>query len=172
MRSDAKTPGSLLLMRGLLVTALGVMLLQATLVTTYRVAGSSMQPSLVDGDRILVIEAFPFGIDPGDTVILEIQGEVLVKRVVALPGDAVAMERGTVIRNGRIVYEDLPDEMRTNESFPTYRLGADEFFVLGDNRPVSVDSREFGPVRRDCFVGEVVLRLPGRGASQVSAREP
>ena len=157
--------------------AAAVMLLlvvaRAALFTTYRVAGASMREALQDGDRIVVASA-PWLVQPvvpGDTVILRVEDEVLVKRVMACPGDCIAMDRGHVLRNGSTVVEQIPAPMEGSDSFPEYHLRPDEFFVLGDNRRVSIDSRDFGPVHGWQVIGKVFLRLHGSEVSTVAALE-
>jgi signal peptidase I len=95
----------------------------------------------------------------------------MVKRVAACPGDSIAMLAGRVLRNGRLLREDIPAELNRDDDFPEYHLGRDEYFVLGDNRRVSVDSREFGPVGGAQLIGRVLLRLSGHGVSSVAALE-
>ena len=146
---------------------------RAALFTTYRVAGASMRETLQDGDRI-VVASHPWLMQPvlaGDTVILRVEGEVLVKRVMACPGDRIAMEQCQVLRNGRSVVESIPAALEGGDSFPEYQLHGDEYFVLGDNRRVSIDSRDFGPVRSWQLMGRVFLRLHGSEVSTVAALE-
>jgi signal peptidase I len=146
---------------------------RAALFTTYRVAGASMREALQDGDRI-VVASNPWLVQPvlaGDTVILRVEDEVLVKRVMACPGDCIAMDRGHVVRNGAPVVEAIPAPMEGSDSFPEYHLRRDEYFVLGDNRRVSIDSRDFGPVHGWQVMGKVFLRLHGSEVSTVAALE-
>src|SRR5688572_5951153 len=146
---------------------------RATLITSYRVCGASMREALQDGDRILVcdIRWLTDGPAVGDTIVAEVEHEVLVKRVAAGPGDSVGMLGGRLLRNGRAVREDIPAELDTADTFPAVRLGPDEYFLLGDNRRVSVDSREFGPVHGRQLLGRVLLRIHGGGLSTVAALE-
>jgi signal peptidase I len=160
-------------LRWLTVTLVLLLCARLALFTTYRVSGSSMLEALHDGDRILVGH-HQWLVDPlesGDAVVLEVDGEVLVKRIVACPGDVIAMQRGRVMRNGSEVREDIPAPLNRADSFPDYRLGSDEYFVLGDHRRVSIDSRDFGPVSSRQVLGRVFLRMSGRGLSAVSALE-
>jgi signal peptidase I len=146
---------------------------RATLITSYRVCGASMREALQDGDRI-VVASHPWLVQPvlaGDTVVLRVDDEVLVKRVMACPGDSIAMSAGHVLRNGRPVIESIPAPMEGSETFPEYRLRGDEYFVLGDNRRVSIDSRDFGPVHAWQLMGKVFLRLHGSEVSTVAALE-
>jgi len=158
-------------LRATLVLLVLFLVARATLVTSYRVSGASMRKTLEDGDRILVCEIQRL-IDPpevGETVILEVHDEILVKRVVAVPGDTISMFRGQVIRNGHYLREGIPEELSRADTFPDYILARDEFFVLGDNRRVSIDSREFGPVSREQVVGRVLFRIGDQGVSTVAA---
>ncbi len=140
-------------------------------VESWRISGTSMREALQDGDQILVLRAgFPAGPPrAGDTVVARIHGETLVKRVAAGPGERIAMVEGRVVRDGRLVVEHIPAALDCRDSFPEVRLGPDEFFLLGDHRAVSVDSREFGPVRAPQILGRVLLRFGGGGISTVAA---
>jgi len=164
---------ALVALRGTLLAMLFTLVARATLFTSYRVCGASMREALQDGDRILVCDAGWLVHRPavGDTVVAEVENEVLVKRVAACPGDSVGMSSGRLVRNGRWVTEAIPPTLDTLDSFPAVRLGADEYFLLGDNRRVSVDSREFGPVHAFQVLGQVVLRVHGGGLSTVAALE-
>jgi signal peptidase I len=100
-----------------------------------------------------------------------VDGETLVKRVAACPGDRIAMREGQVLRNGLELAEAVPSVFQVHDSFPEYRLRSDEYFVLGDNRRVSIDSREFGPVSGAQVLGRVVLRVNGLAFAPVAALE-
>jgi signal peptidase I len=129
---------------------------------SYRVAGASMVPAFADGDRI-VVAGFPgfFG-EPrcGEAVIARIDGEVVIKRIAGLPGDRVEVGDGWLRRNGAPADDVIPPEFHDHADFGPLLLRPDEFFLLGDHRDVSIDSREFGPVRRCDLLGRVILRVP------------
>jgi len=82
---------------------------------------------------------------------------VLVKRVIGLPGEEIAIDNGVVYINGRQLSEPYVI-FRDSRSMPPRRIPLDSIFVLGDNRPASNDSRVFGPVPRSHLVGVAVLR--------------
>lgn len=161
----------LTVLRATLVLLVLSLVARATLVTSYRVSGSSMRMALEDGDRILVCEIEKLTHPPqvGETVILDVHDEILVKRVMACPGDTIAMFRGQVILNGHYLREGIPDELNRKDTFPDYTLAPDEYFVMGDHRRVSIDSREFGPISEDQVVGRVLIRISEAGMSTVAA---
>ena len=132
------------------------------------VRGSSMTPGIQDGDRILVEPwSYLFGpIERGDVVVLRypLDPEIdYIKRIIGLPGDHVTLVRGEVWVNGERL-----DEPYVESIDPTSALSIvvepRNYFVLGDNRPRSSDSREFGFVPEAYVRGRVDLRLwpPGR----------
>ena len=122
------------------------------------VAGDSMQPTLATGDRVLITRLdYVVGTPArGDVAQLEIPGRdgAYLKRVVGLPGETVEIIDGVVHINGQALNE--PYATLSDDDFRV-ELGEDEYFVLGDNRPVSYDSREedFGVISADCFRGKV-----------------
>lgn len=128
-----------------------VFLAQAT-----RVFGQSMEPNL-HTDMRLVVEKISYQLhspERGDIVVLRVrpEDELLIKRVVGLPGDEVAIHDGRVYINGQPLDEDyLNQETRGNLAprvVPPLHV-----FVMGDNRRASNDSRSFGPVHIDNIVG-------------------
>lgn len=135
---------------------------------TVRVSGSSMEPSFSDGD-LLIMETGPRSIDTGDVVSLD-GGDLtervstrtwndMIKRVVAVPGETVEMVDNILYINGEVEMQDFhPGEMTNNLDF-YYELAEDEFFVLGDNRNFSGDSRDFGPVLLSEITGSVLMRV-------------
>ena len=143
---------------------------EAPLLTFYRISGNSMLPSFTDGDRVLVTTwGSP---DVGDAVIARFGGETLIKRVVAGPGDVVEMRRGRLLVNGEAAADPTPVDFRDGSSARSRRLAGDEFWVLGDNRRVSVDSRSFGPLSRREIVGRVIYRwFETRAGQPVTAAE-
>ena len=127
------------------------------------VRGSSMAPGIHDGDRIL-IDHFSYMFHPmerGDVVVLKYPFDPSVdyiKRVIGLPGDEVVLEDGHVWVNGSEVLEPYVAQLDPLTRMSARILPA-HVFVLGDNRPRSSDSREFGQVPRDYVRGKVELRV-------------
>lgn len=127
------------------------------------VRGSSMSPSIHDGDRILIdpLSYLFGGVERGDIVVLQYPLDPSVdyiKRVVGLPGDEIVIEGSEVRVNGELLaepYVDNPDPF----SSITARVKPAHYFVLGDNRARSCDSREFGQVPAGYVRGKVEVRV-------------
>jgi signal peptidase I len=127
------------------------------------VRGSSMSPTIFDGDRILV-EPWSYmfgGAERGDVVVLRYPLDPSVdyiKRVIGVPGDDVTLAGGHVWVNGELLAEPYIAET-DRESYVSAHVRPGHYFVLGDNRPRSSDSREFGQVPADYLRGRVDVRL-------------
>lgn len=132
------------------------------------VDGKSMEPSFFGGQR-LVISRISYMIgDPqrGDIAVfnsprpLKDDEPPLIKRVIGVPGDVVEIRDRLVYVNGELLEEPYVTEpCRASCSDNLWELGPDEYFMMGDNRNHSRDSRVFGVVRRNQVIGEVVLRF-------------
>ena len=132
------------------------------------VKGQSMEPSFESGDYLIVDELSYRFRDPqrGEVVVFEYPQDAsqrFIKRVIGLPGEIIEIKDGKIIidKDGKpqILDEDsyLPSSISTIGDIKAV-LKEDEFFVLGDNRDYSFDSRRFGVVPRDKIIGRVVLR--------------
>ena len=145
---------------------------------TFSIPSESMVPTLDVGDRIVVQKIFwswhdikqgdivVFSRPPHDTQCTGPESEDLVKRVIALPGQTIYSASGKVFVDGRQLNESyLPKPDPLGRPIPgasaqhPYRVPAGDFYVMGDNRAVSCDSRYWGPVKGDTIVGKVVLLL-------------
>lgn len=139
-----------------------------------RVEGTSMLPRLVDSDR-LFINKFIYrfsAIERGDVVVFRYPRNPetsYIKRVIAIPGDRLLIDHGTVYVNGQKVAEPyVPAEYRDTRSLAPIVISQDEYFVLGDHRSISADSREFGPVDRQLIYGKAsFVYWPTRDAGLV-----
>lgn len=127
------------------------------------VRGSSMAPRIHDGDRIL-IDHFSYlfaDIARGDIVVLKYPLDPSVdyiKRVIGLPGDSIKIAGGIVSVNGRELREDyVPQAYRDTQSYPETVLAKDHYYVLGDHRSSSNDSRSWGGVHRRHIYGKAVF---------------
>jgi signal peptidase I len=120
------------------------------------VQGPSMEPNLFYNERV-VVEKVTYRIQGprrGDVVVIDLPGQVepLIKRVVGLPGEVVAVQGGQVYIDGRPLNEPWTDRVG-GPDFPDVHLSDHQIFVLGDNRAHSNDSRSFGPVSLSHVVG-------------------
>jgi signal peptidase I len=146
--------------------------LQTFVAAPFRVEQRSMYPTVVEGEYLLVDRITPHltGYGYGDIVVFHPPAEggwqtteaAYIKRVVGLPGDVVELVAGALFRNGTRVDESyLPPEVtETNALTQTTRweVPAGSVFVMGDNRPVSDDSRAHGPIPIERIVGRALLR--------------
>jgi signal peptidase I len=130
-----------------------------------KVEGTSMMPTLDDQERIFInkfVYRFHFGnIDRGDTVVFWFPGDPsksYIKRVIGMPGDRVEVDQGKVIVNGQALVESyVPPEFRDQSSMPARVIPEEEYFVLGDHRSSSNDSRAWGMVPRRYIYGKAVF---------------
>jgi signal peptidase I len=126
----------------------------------YYVEGKSMEPQLHEADRLLVsnVDAMTHAIERGKVVVLSspVDGTIVVKRVIGLPGETVDIRAGLVFVDNNLLSEDYIDEA-PNYTGHWYLTG-NQYFVLGDNRNHSFDSGDYGPVERELLHGVVKLR--------------
>ena len=134
----------------------------------FKIPSESMEPTLRPGDQALV-EKLARGGAPyrGELVAFRQPrtGEVLLKRVVAVGGDTIGLEDGLLVVNGRTVREPYANtKSQDSVYFGPVRVPAGTVFVMGDNRGISEDSRDFGAVPTRDVIGRAVARLwpPGR----------
>ena len=146
-------------------SVLSYFLITRCLVTVGEVEGTSMLPTLQDGERYLINRVVYRFRDPqpGDIVELKMPGpeDCSVKRIIASPGDVVQIKGGCVHVNGKGLPEPylLEGIMTEGKALKTnaFKVSDNSYFVLGDNRSISADSRVFGAVPRDRLVGRLVI---------------
>jgi len=169
-----KAGGMGLWLRDLLISAATSVFIITFLYQPVRVEGTSMLPRLDDQDR-LFINKFVYrfeDIGRGDVVVFNYPRDPeksYIKRVIALPGDRLRIDQGSVWLNGKMQLEPyVPEEYRDMRSMAEIVVPDDTFFVMGDHRSVSSDSREFGPVDRSLIYGKAVfVYWPARDAGTV-----
>ncbi len=132
----------------------------------FLVQGASMEPNFDDGDFLLVDEISYRFKEPerGDVIVFHAPTEekqYYIKRVIGLPGETIVVENGEVFVNGVELKEEYLSQGMATRTIQQneFTLGANQFFVLGDNRIMSFDSRNWGPLEREKIVGLVQLRL-------------
>jgi len=128
-----------------------------------KVEGGSMEPGLQDQERIFINKlAYSLeDIQRGDIVVFRYPRDPrksFIKRVIGLPGDRVRVFDGHVYLNGRLIEEAyVPEQYLDTRSYPEVKVPLDSYFVLGDHRCMSNDSRDFGPVSRTYIYGKAVF---------------
>ena len=135
----------------------------------FLVSGSSMEPNFKNGDYLLVDElAYRFR-EPerGEVIVFRYprdRSQFFIKRVIGLPMERVVVKDSKVnvynslFPDGIILKEDYLAPRTQTPSETDITLGADEYFVMGDNRGASLDSRRFGPVKKEEIIGRTWLR--------------
>jgi signal peptidase I len=162
------------------VAVLVAVLLRAFVVQTFFIPSGSMEPTLQIGDRILVnkLSYHLHGVDRGDIVVFtrppteNCGGPTvndLVKRVIGLPGQTIYSVGNKIFINGHVLAEPyLPRHDPLGLAIPggkaaPFRFPPGEFYMMGDNRAVSCDSRYWGPIKASEIVGRVVMLLWANG---------
>lgn len=146
----------------LLVVAAAAVLVATLFLPILQVSGSSMEPTLVDGDIIVMEKSDSF--ETGEMVGFYYQSKILLKRVIGQPGDYIEVdENGTVYVNGVPLDEPYISEKSLGTcdiEFP-YQVPDGRWFVLGDHRSTSIDSRSsaIGCIKSDQIIGRVVMRI-------------
>ncbi len=131
-------------------------------IASYVINGPCMEPNLYDGQRILVNKVAYLLHPPqrGDVIVFHSTvnpGEDWIKRVIAIPGDTVEIKDGLVYING-IPIEEPYVTQPWNDTYPPTEIGENEYFVLGDNRNSSIDSRYGWMVPRENIIGKAWIR--------------
>ncbi|MDD3931486.1 MAG: signal peptidase I [Clostridiaceae bacterium] len=156
----------------ILIAILIGLLLVVFVIQRNSVIGHSMVPTLFPDDQLIVekVSRWFGGIQHGDIITIRAselpahdEGPNIIKRVIGLPGDTVEIQSDGVYLNDALLYEPyLEPGTNTrvrNLNYERVTLGENEYFVMGDNRDVSLDSRSFGPVPYKSIIGEVLMRF-------------
>lgn len=150
------------------IAILAAFFVKAFLFQAFWIPSASMEPTLVEGDRIIVNRiTYDFGsIERGDVIVFERpEGEIdptvehLVKRVIGLPGDRLEARGGALYRNGNLASEPYLPPGTITDNLPPTVVPDGQLWVMGDNRGNSSDSRVFGPIDGDLVVGKAIFRF-------------
>ncbi len=146
-----------------LIIVAAVAAIIATLVLpVLQISGTSMEPTLKNGEIVVLVKTS--NLEYGDLCAFAYSNKVLIKRVIGLPGDTIVIEKdGTVYLNGYALEEPYITEKGFGEcdvEFP-YTVPENEYFLLGDQRTTSIDSRStvIGCVPRDQVIGKLYFRI-------------
>jgi signal peptidase I len=167
LRPRLRRPGRLREIANLLLFLMAVYALLEMAVPRSVVLQISMNPTLSEGQRLLISRVSYLFSEPerGNIVVFETPDEqtdsaTLIKRLIGLPGEMLEFRSQNVYINGVQLDEPYLNEacLPTNCEDGEWQIGADEYFMMGDNRNHSRDSRAFGPVTRDHLVGRALVR--------------
>ena len=152
----------------LLLLVICVVVIPRYVVQRTKVSGPSMLETLHNGDN-LIVEKISYRFtnpDRFDIIVFypygrEDKDDYYVKRVIGLPGETIQIIKDKIYINGEVLEENYGKDPITDQGIAKspITLGEDEFFVLGDNREVSEDSRYFGPVEKENISGHVIFRI-------------
>lgn len=158
------------LIKVIVLAGVTIALIRYFLFKPFYVKGASMEPNFLDHEYLIVDElSYRFRMpERGEVIVFKYPNniqEYFLKRIVGLPGERVKVEGGHItIYNsthpeGVLLSESyLPNDLLTAGDNQVVTLASDEYFVLGDNRPNSFDSRRFGSVKKDLIIGRAFIR--------------
>ena len=158
---------------GIILVALSAaFLIRAYVFQTFYIPSVSMVPTLQVGDRIIVSKlSTAFGdINRGDVIVFkhppreQCGGDTgpnsdLVKRIIGMPGDELTSRNNTIYVNGKELVEHWQHDPNLGSDIGSVKVPKGQYFMMGDNRPSSCDSRMWGTLPKSLIVGKVVLRI-------------
>lgn len=150
-------------LKALFLSLLIVLPIRFFIFQPFIVQGASMEPNFSSGDYLIVDElTFRFrSPERGEVIVFKYPfnpSQKFIKRVIGLPGETVEIKNGKVYINDQVISENY---LEYGITYPNLKvvLRDDEYFVLGDNRVDSLDSRVFGVVKKDEIIGRVLLKI-------------
>ena len=149
----------------LIVVAAIAALVATLMLPVLQIAGTSMEPSLNDGDIVVLVKTDK--IKTGDLCAFYYSNKILIKRIIGVPGDYIWIDReGTVFVNNEELYEPYVTEKSLGEcdiEFP-YQVTENNYFMMGDHRDTSIDSRSsiIGCIAEDQIIGKIICKVHTR----------
>ncbi len=155
-------------MRVILLTVLIVLLSRHFLFEPVAVHGESMMPTFEENDKVMLSKVY--SIDNFDMIVFTAPNGVnFIKRVIGIPGDKISIQDDQLYINGKAKLEPYLEKnyeaakqmgmLRLTEDFQEFTVPAESYFVLGDNRLNSTDSRVIGFISKETIIGEVTIRI-------------
>ena len=139
-----------------------VVFIRSFIITPVQVDGESMVPTLKD-DEILILKKYDHSFERFDVVVFNYNGNRLIKRVIGLPGEYVEYKDNKLYINGVYVKENFSRNSETAdfklEDIELTKVPKDSYFVMGDNRNNSTDSRVIGPINKERIKGSTNLSI-------------
>jgi len=170
--SFARSPKSFFieLIKIVLIALVVIVPIRYFLFQPFYVRGASMEPNFYDNEYLIIDEITYRFTEPqrGDVVVVKAttnESDYLIKRIIGLPGETVKIKDGEVLiyypgdKAGNLLNESYLAEDIQTFGAKDITLGENEYYVMGDNRPVSLDSRSFGPLPKDNIIGRAWLRV-------------
>ncbi len=139
-----------------IIIILVVVLIRTYIGTPVKVSGSSMYPTLT-GKEIMILNKLDKKHERFEIVVVKTNHGDIIKRVVGLPGETISIENSKIYINGRLI-KDKFGKGKTSD-YKKVKLSKNEYFVLGDNREDSMDSRYYGPINKKNIKGSTKLIL-------------
>ena len=141
-----------------LIIILVVISIRTFIITPIIVQGESMVPTL-DGGEIMILKKYDTTYERFDIVVVNksVEGDNLIKRVIGLPGETIRYKNGKLYINGKIIEDKYA--YGDTDNFQEIILGKDEYFLMGDNREISLDSRSLGIIKKIEIEGTVGIIL-------------
>lgn len=142
-----------------------VVLIRSFIITPVIVSGNSMKPNFNDGELLLVrkIGYNEKVVERFDVVVIKEDNDEIIKRIIGMPGEHISYKNNKLYVNDKLVSEDYThlttDDFNLEEVCTCSSIPDGKYLVLGDNRPISKDSRVIGLIDMDDIVGKAVFRL-------------
>lgn len=143
-----------------LIIIILIIVVRIYVICTAQVVGPSMEDNLIDGN-ILVVDQISYrfnGYNRFDVIVFKTNKENLIKRIIGIPGDKVKVQNNKLYINNKEIKESDQVKGVTND-FDEVTVGEGEYFVMGDNRENSTDSRVFGCIHKKDIIGKASLRI-------------